>query len=124
MATKKNTSQAQRAASGSSKKSASIKNTKQPSKAVINKKPEKEKVHIPARLISSTVIAALFVLFLVMFLNPDGALVKLIYDFVLGLFGHVLSSAFSSVIQPMVCTCVSSDRSISLYLLPLQLQRL
>ena len=88
MATKK-TSQAQRAASGSSKKPAPAKNTKQNSKTAISKKPEKEKVHIPVRLISSTVIAALFVLFLVMFLNPDGALVKLIYNFVLGLFGRV-----------------------------------
>ena len=89
MATKKSTSQAQRAASGSSRKPAAGKNTKQSAKSVQKTKPQKEKVHIPARLISSTVIAALFVLFLVMFLNPDGALIKLIYDVVLGLFGCV-----------------------------------
>ena len=89
MATKKSTSQAQRAASGSSRKPAAGKNTKQSAKSVQQTKPQKEKVHIPARLISSTVIAALFVLFLVMFLNPDGALIKLIYDVVLGLFGCV-----------------------------------
>ena len=91
MATKKTTSQAQRAASGSGK-SAAGKNTKKStssaSKQVAQKKA-KEKVKLPARLISSLVIAGLFVLFLVMFLNPDGALVKLVFNFVQGLFGRV-----------------------------------
>ena len=92
MATKKPTSQAQRAASSATKsgkqttKSASKKPSAQPQKKQM---PAKEKVHVPVRLISSTVIAALFVLFLVMFLNPDGALIKLIYDFIQGLFGNV-----------------------------------
>ena len=85
MAAKKTPSQAQRAASGSSKNGSGRKNTKPMQK----KKAQKEKVHIPARLISSAIIAALFILFLVMFLNPDGALVKLVYHVVLGLFGCV-----------------------------------
>ena len=109
MATKKKTSQAQRAASGSVKKPASGKNTKQNAKPVQKKKPEKEKVRLPARLISSTVIAALFVLFLVMFLNPDGALVKLIYDFVHGMFGCV--SFYVSI--PLI----NSEQSIDIILL-------
>ena len=87
MATKKKTSQAQRAASGSTKTTAG-KNTKKGAKAAPQKQT-KEKVKLPARLISSMVIAGLFVLFLVMFLNPDGALVKLAYSFVQGLFGRV-----------------------------------
>ncbi|MBE6977194.1 MAG: DNA translocase FtsK [Ruminococcaceae bacterium] len=92
MATKKTTSQAQRAASSTAKgskqttKSASGKKVSQSQKKQI---PAKEKVHVPVRLISSTVIAALFVLFLVMFLNPDGALIKLVYHFIQGLFGNV-----------------------------------
>ena len=87
MATKKKTSQAQRAASGSTKTTAG-KNTKKGAKTTPQKQT-KEKVKLPARLISSLVIAGLFVLFLVMFLNPDGALVKLAYSFVQGLFGRV-----------------------------------
>ena len=98
MATKKAASQRQKASSNTRKNGdATKKNTKTTAKADIKqsakpqvKKPEKEKVHIPVRLISSTVIAALFVLFLVMFLNPDGALVKFIYSYcILGLFGSV-----------------------------------
>ena len=63
MATKKKTSQAQRAASGSTKTTAG-KNTKKGAKAAPQKQT-KEKVKLPARLISSMVIAGLFVLFLV-----------------------------------------------------------
>ena len=89
MATKKPVSQAQKTSSNTKKNvDTSKKNTKTAAKATGKqtakpsvKKAEEEKVHIPVRLISSTVIAAMFVLFLVMFLNPDGALVKFIYNY-------------------------------------------
>jgi virulence-associated protein VapD len=98
MATKKPVSQAQKTSSNTKKNvDTSKKNTKTAAKATGKqtakpsvKKAEQEKVHIPVRLISSTVIAAMFVLFLVMFLNPDGALVKFIYNYcILGLFGSI-----------------------------------
>ena len=82
MATKK-PSQAYRLANSSNNTS---KNTP---KTTPKKKAEKEKVKIPARLLSSTIIAAFFIVFLVMFLNPNGVLIKIFYDFVLGLFGNV-----------------------------------
>lgn len=42
---------------------------------------------IPARLISSAVCIVLFIVFLIMLFNPEGALTKLIYGFVLGFIG-------------------------------------
>ena len=92
MATKKSPSQAQRATSGASRGGAQGSKPTAQNRSVQaskNGKNVKEKVNIPVRLITSTVIAALFVLFLVMFLNPDGALIKLIYSFIMGLFGNV-----------------------------------
>ena len=38
---------------------------------------EKEKLHIPVRIITSAVMGALFLLFLVTWMQPDGAVVKL-----------------------------------------------
>ncbi len=57
--------------------------------AAVEQKPRKEKTKLPKRLINSIVAAALFVLFLVTFINKDGTLVKLIYQLILGLFGSV-----------------------------------
>ncbi len=57
--------------------------------AVAEQKPQKEKTKLPKRLISSVVSLALFVLFLVTFINRDGVLVKLLYQLLLGLFGSV-----------------------------------
>ncbi len=86
MAENKNRSQAQRAASNQKRSGT---NTK-PSSADKNKKniPQEEPI-FPPRLISSAIAAALAILFIVMFLNPDGALVKLVYHFVLGLVGNI-----------------------------------
>ena len=89
MAEKKKTSQAQKAAS---KTKPTTKNNKTGNKSgskVTQKEQRSEGVQIPVRLITSTVCAVLFVLFLVMFLKPDGVLLKLVYHFVLGLFGNV-----------------------------------
>ena len=43
----------------------------------------------PVRLITSLICLGLFILFLVIFLQPDGVVVKLIQGFVLGLIGNV-----------------------------------
>lgn len=82
MAEKKHKTHAEKAAmakkqnkSGSEKKAA--------------QKPAEPQPRIPARLISSVVILALFVLFLVIFLKPEGWFIQLFQDFVLGLIGNV-----------------------------------
>ena len=85
MAQKKTTSQAQKAASKSKSKTA--KNTASKTKKPVEQ--EEQKFHIPPRFISSAIFGSLFVLFLVIFFNHDGALIKLIYHFLLGLFGEV-----------------------------------
>ena len=79
MAQKKTTTQAQRAASKS--KSNKSKNSAP--------KPQEQAVVIPPRLISSVICAGLFVLFLVIFMNQEGALTNLVYQIILGLFGEV-----------------------------------
>ena len=83
MAQKKSGSQAQKAAAKSKSNHSS-----QNKKGKNTPKPE-EKVNIPPRLISSVICAALFLFFLIIFLNQDGALTKLIYQVILGVFGSV-----------------------------------
>ena len=84
MAQKKTTTQAQRAASKSKNgKTDAAKNKKK------DAQPEEQKFQIPPRLISSVICGGLFVLFFVIFLNQDGALTKLIYQFLLGVFGEI-----------------------------------
>ncbi len=92
MAEKKKMTQAQKAASKSdSAKKPAKKNAapeaKNPKKE--DTAPQPEKTAIPVRLITSAVCAALFILFLVMFLQPGGALLDPIHDLILGLFGQI-----------------------------------
>ncbi len=81
MAVEKKKTQAQRAVSGkqTGKKSSSGKE---------NKKPSHDS-QIPVRLITSAVCLVLFIVFLVMFLNPEGALVVFFMNIILGLVGKV-----------------------------------
>ena len=84
MAKEKPKTQAQLAASKKKKKEG-----KAPKK---NPKDEKtvteEKAAVPARLISSIISIGLFILFLVMFLSPEGFLVeKLLLSFIVGVLG-------------------------------------
>jgi hypothetical protein len=82
MASKKTTSQAQKAASKSS-------SNKGKTGKKVEPKTEDLVFHFPPRVISSAICAGLFILFLVIFMNQDGALTKLLYHFLLGLFGEV-----------------------------------
>ena len=66
-----------------SKSAAAKKSTKNDHKNADNS------LNIPVRLITSVVCVALFILFLVIFLQPEGALVKLLQSFILGLIGNV-----------------------------------
>ena len=83
-------SQAEKAAAEAKRKSSSQKKTAARSSGTKapEKKPATEGVQIPFRFITSAVCIGLFILFLVMLFNPDGALVKLFYGFVLGLIGR------------------------------------
>lgn len=94
MAEQKRKSQAERAVSAAK----SQKTTGKQSSAT--KKNEKSKTRntdtnledvsqIPVRLITSIVCLGMFILFLVIFLEPEGALVKLIESMLLGLIGKV-----------------------------------
>ena len=77
-------------ASAPSTKSTPKKNTAQ-SKATnknTNVKTEYEKSSIPANVVVGLVSIALFVLFVVISINPDGALLKVIQSVVLGLIGQ------------------------------------
>lgn len=83
MAQKKVTTQAQRAASKSKNANSGVnKNSK-------TSQTEEQKFQFPPRVISSVICGALFVLFLVIFMNQDGALTKLVYQFLLGMFGEI-----------------------------------
>ena len=82
-------SQAEKAAAEAKRKSAA--GNKSSTKKLAAKTTEKKTtdgIQIPFRLITSAVCIALFILFLVMLFNPDGALVKLFHSFVLGLIGR------------------------------------
>ena len=91
MAEQKSKSQAEKAASAAkSKNTKSSKDTKTKktttAKNTDTAAPVKSKV--PVRIISSVIFLGLFVLFLVLFFKPEGALVKLLGDFVHGLIGR------------------------------------
>ena len=83
MADTKKKSQAQKAASKA--KTAPKKNGQDKN----NSKQQEEKLQIPVRLISSAVCLVGFVVLLVMFLQPGGALLDPIHNLILGLFGKV-----------------------------------
>jgi len=108
MADEKNKTRAQKVASGNSKPKAA-------SKGKSNQKSKDLPVQIPVRLITSTVCIALFILFLVMFLNPEGALVILLMRFVLGLIGWVgFYVAIPSLLYLFVIQAFSGKRPVIL----------
>ena len=88
MAQKKQPSQAEKAAAAAKRKSTAAKKEVKP-KASENTSRAKNDLQsqIPLRFITSSVCLVLFVVFLVMLFNPDGALVRLVYSFVLGMIG-------------------------------------
>ena len=82
MAEKKKKSQAEQAASSKTKNKSTAKNTK-----VVQE--EIRESAIPVRLITSVVCLAVFILFLVIFLQPEGAVTKLLEQVIKGLIGSV-----------------------------------
>ena len=93
MADKNQRSQAQKAVTAArskknnkSKTTPSVQNNKKDIKVARN--AAKKPVELPVRFISSVVFAGLFLLFLISFFYPDGALVKLFNNFIHGLIGR------------------------------------
>ena len=87
MAEQKRRSQAERVAAASKPKTKN-KNTSARAQKGRGENTVPSQRAVPTRLISATVCLALFVLFLVIFFLPEGALIKLVYDFVHGLIGR------------------------------------
>ncbi len=92
MAKQTHKTQAERAATAKSKKqpakntASAKKSGKQTGKGSAAPAPERQ---IPVRFITSCTFLFLFILFLVLYLNPEGAVTKLLADFLFGLFGQV-----------------------------------
>ncbi len=87
MAEQKYKSQADKAAASKKKTTKnSPKNSNKKPKVTVNSVPTERK--IPPRLISSVTFLCLFIVFLIIFFKPEGALVKLFEGFVHGLIGR------------------------------------
>ena len=89
MAQKNKLSQAEKAASGAKKNQTSVKKETNPKKSA----GEEQQISldmepaIPVRAITSIICISLFILFLVIFLKPDGTLLRLIRSFLFGMIG-------------------------------------
>lgn len=86
MAEQKFKSQADKAATSKKKKAKKQTPTKTKGKVTVNSVPTERK--IPVRLISSVTFLGLFVLFLVVFFQPEGVIIKLVETVIHGLFGR------------------------------------
>ena len=84
MADTKKKSQAQKVASGK----AAIKSTTTKTRSTAKAKEEETRVRIPTRLVTSVICLGLFLVFLVMALQPEGALISWFLTFVQGLIGQ------------------------------------
>ncbi len=120
MADKKNMTQAERAASGKKTAKQSQKSTKkQPQKKGSGKnssgeyKVEPLQLRYPGRLIGSVVSASLFILFLVILLVPEGALVQLFYRGVVGMIGRIgFYISVPALLYLFIILAFSGDRPV------------
>ena len=89
MAEEKKKSQAERAVMNKKQKTAK-KNAPAGKKDTKDKKqPETTEGKLPIRFISAAICLGMFVLFLVMFLNPEGVVIGWLYNLILGIIGKV-----------------------------------
>ena len=58
-------------------------------KKTVQKATQTEQFHMPTRVTSAIICLALFIVFLVMFLNPEGSLILALKSFILGIVGEV-----------------------------------
>ncbi len=97
MAEKKNLSQAEKAASSGKKNTSSgpkasadkksATGTKKKSASTVEQMTIEAEPVVPVRAITSIITISLFILFLVIFLKPDGTLLQLLRSFLLGMIG-------------------------------------
>ena len=123
MAEKKHKTQAEKAASAKTGKKQSMpKSSTQKSSVKKEEKTVKNERQIPVRFISSVAFLGAFVLLLLIFLKPEGALMTLLESIVLGLIGYVgfivaipgtlylfIIHAFSGkrpVVMRSICVCL------------------
>jgi len=110
MAQKKTASQAEKAAAArnKSKSTAAKKNAKKET-------PKPKERQIPVRVLTSIISAGLFILFLVIFFEPEGVVVRLLQDFILGLVGKVsFYVAIPGLLYLFVIQAFSGKRPIKL----------
>ncbi len=117
-------SHAEKAAAGAKKKTVSAPKgtaTKSAPKSTGRSTPPAKKSNapvernIPPRFFSAAAFIALFVLFTVMLFNHDGALVKLIYPFVLGLMGRAaFYISIPALVYLFVIHAFSSKRPVKM----------
>ena len=89
MAEENRKSQAERAVSASKGKQKTPAKNKSSAQKKSHENNNNKKTKIPVCLISSICCLGLFILFLVIFLNPEGALIRLLEGFIYGLIGKV-----------------------------------
>ena len=112
MAEERKKTQAQKAADG---KKASKKGTNSTEKKKESAPVSTPQNKIPLRLITSIICLALFIIFLMMFLNPEGALVVFFMNIIRGLIGSVsFYIAIPSLLYLFVIQAFSGKRPILL----------
>ncbi len=87
MEQKKKTSAKSRKSAASGSRTSGKKTGKKENKSKAAPVNQKESLHVPARLVAAVIAAVLCLLFVIMLLVPDGMLVELMYDFMLGIVG-------------------------------------
>ncbi len=111
MAEQKGRSYAQQAAS---RKNPSKKNNAKKQEKVTVKSPEPQ-FRIPARVVAALVTLALFVVFLVVFLQPEGWFVQAFRSFILGLIGNAgFYAAIPALLYLFVIQAFSGHRPVKL----------
>ena len=116
MAEEKQKTQAQRAASSKQQKKPASSRSASGKKTDTSKDKTSEiQSPIPVRMISALVCLALFIIFLVMFLSPEGALILVLMDFILGLIGKVsFYVAIPALLYLFVIQAFSGKRPVRL----------
>ena len=116
MAEEKQKTQAQRAASSKQQKKPASSRAASGKKTDTSKnKASETQSPMPARMVSALVCLALFIIFLVMFLSPEGALILVLMDFILGLISKVsFYVAIPALLYLFVIQAFSGKRPVRL----------
>ena len=115
MAGKKTSTQAQKAAAAKKKNRSAGKKTAADSKKSTAVTKAVSQTKIPVRAITSLVCAGLFILFLVIFFEPQGAAIRLLQNIILGIVGKVsFYVAIPGLLYLFIIQAFSGKRPIKL----------